>query len=496
MIRLRNVTFRYDSAGAPALRDLSLEIRAGESVCIMGANGCGKSTLARILAGLLKVSQGEFVLTGVTDRPIPVGILFQNPDNQMVAVTVEKEIAFALENLAVPFEEMDARVGATLKRFGIEHLRTRLTSELSGGEKQRVALASVMICKPPVLVLDEPDSFLDARGRVALREEEEQIRHENADMILVRITQYPSVAKRYQRLIVLDRGRVAADGPPQEILADRSFRHKTGLCYQSDGVPVELPQPLRRLSGRNSLVHRLAADAVSFAYADGRTVLKNLTITLNGGETVGLVGATGSGKSTFGHLLCGLLRPSGGSLDYYDADGKEVDIALIRGQISGVFQQPERQFFLPTCAEEIAFGPRNLGLSITTEEVTALFDLVGLDAKVFAERDPFTLSMGEKRRLAFAAVLSMSPQFIVFDEPTCGLDPAGVGRFIKMARTLRQLGVGLVVISHDGTLINAVADKVLHFRGVGEYHHCSCREFFESDENASILTPVDGQYAG
>ena len=229
MISFRNVTFCYDSGGAPALRDLNLEIRAGESVCIMGANGCGKSTLARILAGLLEVSQGEFELNGVADRPIPVGLLFQNPDNQMVAVTVEKEIAFALENLAVPFEEMDRRVAATLERFGIEHLRTRLTSELSGGEKQRVALASVMICMPPVLVLDEPDSFLDAQGRAALRQEEEQIRRENPDMILVRITQYPSVAKRYQRLIVLDRGQVAADGSPPQILADRSFRHKTGL---------------------------------------------------------------------------------------------------------------------------------------------------------------------------------------------------------------------------------------------------------------------------
>ena len=243
-------------------------------------------------------------------------------------------------------------------------------------------------------------------------------------------------------------------------------------------------------------MHRLVADSVRFAYADGRKVLDNLTVALNGGETVGLVGATGSGKSTFGHLLCGLLRPSGGSLRYFNSDGKEVDFARIRGQISGVFQQPERQFFLPTCAEEIAFGPENLGLNITVEEVASLFNLVGLDAGVFAGRDPFTLSMGEKRRLAFAAVLSMAPQFIVFDEPTCGLDPAGVGRFIKMARTLKELGVGLVVISHDGTLIKAVADRVLHFKGVGEYHHCSCREFFESGENARTLTPVDEQFAG
>ena len=172
MLRFEDVSYRYAEDAPEALREVSVTVNPGEAVAVMGANGSGKSTFVRLAARLHEPSKGWVKVTDRAGRETPVGILFQNPDNQMVAVTVEKEIAFALENLATPLDEMEERITDTLARFGISHLRRRLTAELSGGEKQRVALASVMISEPEVLVLDEPDSYLDQAGKIALREED------------------------------------------------------------------------------------------------------------------------------------------------------------------------------------------------------------------------------------------------------------------------------------------------------------------------------------
>jgi energy-coupling factor transporter ATP-binding protein EcfA2 len=491
MIGLKNVTFRYDDNGEPALRSIDMVVREGESVCVMGANGSGKSTLALLLAGLLKPAEGELRIDGVGYAPMPVGIVFQNPENQMVAVTVEKEIAFALENLAVSFDEMDRRIAETLDRFSITHLRTRLTSELSGGEKQRVALASVMICRPPVLILDEPDSFLDEPGRLALLEEEDRIRTDNPAMILFRITQYRSVARRYRRLVVFAGGRIAADGEPGSILENQELTLRAGLRFDDTLQPPVIPELAGTLRRWSPGLSAIEADRVGFCWPDGHQVLDAVSLSLRRGEIVGLVGFTGSGKSTFGHLLCGLLKPTAGHLRYLSEHGQQIPVSDVCGRISGVFQQPERQFFLPTCAEEIAFGPGNLGAELDSRQVAALFELVGLERSRFAARDPFTLSMGEKRRLAFAAVLAMMPEFIVFDEPTCGLDPEGVGRFVAMARSLKQLGMGMVVISHNGTLIKALADRVLHFAGDGSSRLVEAGSFFCDGQATGVLTAAE-----
>ncbi len=495
MIELTNVTYRYPQQDQPALSHLSLSIKAGEAVCVMGANGSGKSTFALLLAGLIEPQGGRLDIRVDNESPLPVGILFQNPDNQMVAVTVEKEVAFALENLGTPPDEMERRIAETLERFRITHLRRRLTSELSGGEKQRVALASVMVMQPPILVLDEPDSFLDEAGKTLLTDELARIKASTPVLTEIRITQYPHVARSYERLILFDQGAVAADGRPADIFADTDLCLRTGLRYRLDaaqGSQSGMPD----LSAPDGSPEQIVTRQLGFTYGNGREILRELSLVLEGGQTLGVVGPSGSGKSTLGLLLCRLLMPTSGEVELLGLGGQSLPPENTRGRVSGLFQQPERQFFLPTCAEEISFGPGNLGHKLTSGEIAAMFSLIGLDSDRFGGRDPFTLSGGEKRRLAFAAVLSMGPRFIVFDEPTCGLDQDGVGRFIRLCRWLKQQRAGVVIITHDGDIIHALADRVLMLSGDGGRQLFDKGWFFENPRLASVVSSLTGNDFG
>jgi len=494
MVKLENVTFWYRDDCEMVLRNLSLEISPGEAVCIMGRNGSGKSTLARLVANLLKPKRGRITVNGRTtedETPVPdVGILFQNPDNQMIATLVEKEIAFALENQAVPQAKMEEAVSSIAERFGITHLLSRITSELSGGEKQRVALASIMIQRPSVLVLDEPDAFLDENGRRILQRELQQIHRYNPDLVELRITQDPSVARTYPRLLVLQDGELVADGNPEKIMLDREVVRRAALSYTAfeDRVLV-LPPALKDLGNNGARrVERTILERTGFSYPRTPEVLENISLQLESGRIVGLVGPTGVGKSSLGLLICGLLQPTAGTIAYLDHSGQPVDKGSLKGQIAALLQQPERQFFLDSCSKEIAFGPSNLGRNLTPEEIAGFFEMSGLSPKSFADRDPFTLSAGEKRRLAFAAVLSMTPSVVVFDEPTAGLDQEGVARFLQLAGSLRERGIAQLVISHDGDVIRQLADGVLYLRAADQLLELTPKEFFENEAYAEVVS--------
>jgi energy-coupling factor transport system ATP-binding protein len=483
MITFDNVAYRYNQDDPLVINNLSLNIKEGESLAVMGLNGSGKSTFALLTAGLLEPSRGIIRIN--SQKHHPIGYIFQNPDNQMVAMTVEKEIAFALENRGESIDSMKGKVSDILEEFKISHLRNRITSELSGGEKQRVALASVMISKPDILILDEPDSFLDKQGKIVLKNELQRIKQTNPKMIQIHITQYAHTAAKYERLIIFNNGFVVADDNPNTIFTSDELCHKASLVINPITLPLEnmIPDKIN-----NENLKKISCENISFAYLDSELVIKNLSCNFSTGEITGLVGYSGSGKSTLGAILTTLLPIENGKLIYIDNNNKVVTMDSLRGKVSGIFQQPERQFFLNNCLEEILFGPKNIRVEINEESISNLFELVGLDYEKFAERDPFTLSGGEKRRLAFAVVLAINPDFVIFDEPTCGLDWQGVELFVKLAEHLKSAGKGLVVISHDGDLIYRLCDKIISLGKNGNYSVSSKNEFFTDEKTCSVIS--------
>ncbi|MBI5266986.1 MAG: ATP-binding cassette domain-containing protein [candidate division Zixibacteria bacterium] len=456
MIQLDRLSVTYPGRTTPALHNVSLTLSAGESVCIMGANGSGKSTLALVLAGVLRPSSGQVLFT--EDGPAGAGIVFQKPENQMVAALVEKELAFGLENQALLQAVMHAEIEKIAASFDLQSLLQSTTSRLSGGEQQRVALASVMITSPNLLMLDEPDSFLDAESRTLLDTALKGIRARQPELIEVRVTQDISVARACSRLILLDGGEVIANDSPEIILNQSDLLRKCRLIVEGASIDPAIPaeQELSELKTTTLQPDKLIVRDLAFEYGPGRPVLRDLSFSLNCGEVLGVAGPTGSGKTSLGLLLAGILEPQSGTIIW--ARGEEP---MVGGPFATMaLQQPERQFFLPTCAQEIAFGPANNGHALRASDIDSLLDLVGLPPAAFRDRDPLTLSVGEQRRLACAVVVALDKPFIIFDEPTAGLDSEGVARFVSLIRRIKPTH-GLVVISHDHDLLTRISNRVL-----------------------------------
>ncbi len=473
MLFLNHLTFRYPKSDKDSLSDISLTFRPGESVCVMGANGSGKSTLIKAIAGLLSIDSGMIFIThqraggdkDSTDRG-QIAVLFQNPDNQMVAVTVEKELAFGLENQAMTFSEMHEKVLDTAQQFGISHLFSRHTSQLSGGEKQRVALASVMITDPAILLLDEPDSFLDIKGREILDEQLRSLRARNPNLIELRITQSLDTARGYSRLVILDAGRVAADGKPEVILNDSEMLKRIGLLADVPNQNIPAPTISFLVKRQNTKITAAKLHHLSFAFLNSPELFSAINFSFETENVTGLRGSTGSGKSTLALLLTGLLKPNTGSVQIHTLTAEKEQTIVDPRIIGMVFQQPEKMFCMSTCRDEVSFGPINLGMTLSYVELRHLFELVGLDYDTLAERDPHTLSAGEKRRLAFISILSMSPQFIIFDEPTSGLDANAIQLFCALSNHLKRIDIGQLIISHDEMFLQNIADKIVDIEAV------------------------------
>ncbi|OGG54037.1 MAG: hypothetical protein A3F84_06275 [Candidatus Handelsmanbacteria bacterium RIFCSPLOWO2_12_FULL_64_10] len=521
MIQLQNVHFSY-AGDHPVLRGISLTFRDGERVALMGANGSGKTTLARCLNGLLLPTQGRVLVDGLpTDRPDDlweirrrVQMVFQNPDDQLVSVLVEREIAFGLENLGVPPAEMRQRVEEMLRRFHLEGYRNHPPHLLSGGEKQRLAVASALAMRPRHLVLDEPTAMLDPEGRREVMATLDDLARAG-DVTIVHITQTPEEAAATHRLIVLDRGLVAMDGPPEQVFGEHRLRDlglappapaRLWVTLGGSGAvpltpealaekigphppPYPLPSPpsdsfrcrslpvgegggtkgLSPVLGEGEVSPFIITEGLEHIYHRGlpteRRAVAGVDMEIGRGTFTALIGASGSGKTTFVQHLNALLRPTRGRvlIDGEDTGRRGVDLRRIRQRVGLIFQFAEFQVFEETVDADVAFGPRNLNWdeARVSEGVRRALGQVGLDPAPFGPRSPLTLSGGERRRVAIAGVLAMQPEALILDEPAAGLDPRGAAQMEGLLAGLHADGRTLLLVAHDMDLVARLAQRVI-----------------------------------
>lgn len=471
MIEIQNLTLALPVAKGEkivALSNVSLSVKDGERVAVMGANGSGKTVLLLAVAGLLESSAGEVTIDGLSTKARSdraklrdlMGIVFQDPDSQFVAPTVEREIAFGLEQRGFPSQVIREKVEETLASHGLVELRKRPPVDLSGGEKQRLILGAVSVTQPKYLLLDEPTSFLDFPGKELWRKWISE-RHEERTIIFA--TQYAEEALLADRLIVLDSGQIAWEGKPQDFFASSGLAEKFG-------VPESSAKP--DLSGKKVTVHHrplLTTKEITYTYfsfgQESPPALADVGLSLGEGEVIGLIGRTGSGKSTLAQILCGLLIPHKGEL--LQDDGSGTNTALSRAVLQRIgsmaFQFPERMFFEETVYDEIAFGLRQKGELEESIAVSVYKSLeeVGLPPQAFSFRSPYTLSFGEKRRVALACILALGTALVILDEPTCGLDRPGTQAVRQIIGNLAEQQKTVVVISHDITLLASAADRFI-----------------------------------
>lgn len=543
MIECRGVSFSYDGA-VPALDGVDLNIEDGEFFCILGGNGSGKSTFVKHLNALLQPDAGTVCVNGmdasdpelVYDIRSTAGMVFQNPDDQLVATLVEDDVAFGPENLGVESAQIAQRVREALKAVGLVGFERHETHALSGGQKQRVALAGVLAMEPRVLILDEASSMLDPRGHKGLMKACRAL-HDRG-MTIVMITHFMEEVSEADRVAVFRAGRVAMLGTPEEILTradelaqlnlDMPASCCLGMELRAKGVPVhaqvrevdmvaEIAQTYAERSGAGTVGQSSAPQSeivggtvsasneddvpepvielshVSYSYSlsarerrrwrkrsavadksnkqalwgndpSSPWALRDVSLTVRRGEFLGLAGHTGSGKSTLVQHLNGLIRPQEGSVRALGLDlSNKKDAAAVKAKVGVVFQYPERQLFAETVAQDVAFGPHNLGLpqDEVDRRVESSLSRVGLDLSTVGDKSPFELSGGQQRRVAFAGVLAMEPEVLVLDEPMAGLDPAARRDFLELIDRLHRDGLTVVMVSHSMDDLANCCDRIV-----------------------------------
>lgn len=477
-VRLAHVTLRYGDS--VALDDVTLEVCRGERVCVLGANGSGKSTLASVICGLLAPDEGDVELAGhaVCTGGVPdlaayrdarrqLGLVFQNPDDQIVTSVVADDVAFGPENLGVPRAQISVRVARELRRVAMEKYAHADPSRLSGGQRQRVCIAGALAMEPAVLVLDEPSSLLDVRGRAAIMRVMGRLAAAGAT--LVHVTHFMDEALAADRVVVMQHGHVALEGTPDEVFAAKNAQVIEALGLE---MPFEarLAVALRQAGAAGGAIAAPGAPSdekpaacahtaeplailardLGFSYGPDAQALDGVSLEVPVRATTAIVGQTGSGKSTLLRLLCGLEAADAGSLTVCGINAAtKRGRRQVRRAVGYVMQHPERQLFAQTVAEDVAFGPRNQGLSAAEVEgrVAHALDLVGLADR--RDASPFELSGGQQRLAAIAGVLAMEPELLVLDEPTAGLDPRGRARLRALMADLAAHGVTLLQVTHS-----------------------------------------------
>jgi energy-coupling factor transporter ATP-binding protein EcfA2 len=473
VLQISNLTFRYRDRPEPAIRDISFSLGRGEMLLLSGSSGCGKTTLARCINGLIPrsyrgVMQGSVALGGKDSAALNlgqisqiVGTVLQDPERQIVASHVMQEVAFGLENLALPREEVEARVLGTLERLGIRHLAERETFSLSGGEKQKVALAGALAMKPSILLLDEPLASLDpasARDALALFR---RLADEGISVLIIEHRVENVLSVHPDRTIYMQDGQIQFAGSAEGLIDSVDYREvklpaPAVVKRARREPPQEHPQPVKRPPGETLV----AFEGVSFAYGDGPLVLRNVTTQIRKGDIIAVLGPNGAGKTTLMKQTIGLLKPTQGRVLVGGQDTRKLTVAQAAHTLGYVFQSPTHMLFAPTVREELEFGPRNLGkpegeIPAGVRHATQALNLEGLE-----HYPPLALSFGQQKRVSIASVLAMGTRILIMDEPTAGQDYFNYMAFMDSILAMSEFET-VLFITHDLDLAVVYANRVI-----------------------------------
>ena len=511
LIELQSVTFSYNNnQTGRALNRVSFFVERKERVAILGHNGSGKSTLVKILGGLQSPDEGVCLVNGKDIQAMDfrelrgtIGMVFQDPENQIVAAMVEDDVAFAPENQGLPPDEIQSRVNSALERVNMTHKQSASVAALSGGEKQRIALAGALAAKVECLILDEATAMLDPKGRLDI---EAALRELHAGgMTIIQVT-HQIEAENFddiQRVIVLGKGEIiwhgttsefwgAAEGLgfelPDEFKA-RKYIAGLGLNFPEDfahkSISVNISKPQRQ-----TLKPKFSIDKLSFRYSEEAYALREIVAEIPSGKWLSIIGQTGSGKSTLVQHLNALYKIQEGKIyfDGTDLPQKGEEVHGLRQKVGLVFQNPEDQLFSPTVREELAFAPMNAGFSgqELDDAVNYGLECVSLPES-FMSRNPIALSGGERRLVAIASVLSAKPECVVLDEPLAGLDASYQRKILSMLARLRDNGRTVITISHDLKMSLTYSDRILILKDSKKVQEGAPEECLEALMN--ILEP-------
>ena len=476
-VRARDWGWQHAGRGTPAVSALSLDIEPGERVLLLGASGAGKSTLLQAMAGVLGGEEegdetGTLLLDGrrPADARGRAGLVLQDPDSQIVLARIGDDVAFAAENLGIPRDDIWRRVRWALEAVSLDLPLRSSSSNLSGGQTQRLALAGVLAMQPGLLLLDEPTANLDPAGVEEIRDVVDRVVDETGATLVVvehRVAVWRHVVNR---VIVLDpAGGILADGPPDVVLEQEGQRLAAAGVWVPGIPPRVAARPHRTAPGLDLLqAAGLSVGRTPFGSKVPSVAASGLDLILTEATGTAVTGANGTGKSTLALTLAGLLEPLGGSLRAQPALARGLASAPIRWKsralltrLGTVFQEPEHQFLASTVRRELTIGPTALKLS--ADEVARRVDglLERLRLVHLADANPFTLSGGEKRRLSVATVLATRPQVLLLDEPTFGQDAVTWGELVSLLGELVDGGSSVVTVTHDLALVAAFADHEL-----------------------------------
>lgn len=502
MIKIRDLTFYYGDASRPALQDVNLDIEDGEFVLVTGPSGCGKTSLCRCFNGLIPHFYGGEIAGGLEvqgldvmrhttrDLATRVGMVFQDPENQLVSMDVQREVAFGLENLAFPKDVMAKRVEESLDTLEISGLRHRQVHELSGGEKQKVVISSVLALHPDVLVLDEPTSELDPKGAEDVLSIVRRLNDELGITVILVEHRLDRVVHLVDRMIVMNEGKIIADGNPRAVLSNgditsigagvppivRIVQRLRDNGVNVDNIPLTVKEGRSMLKdifmgARGSTLSQaesadngrpvIEIDKLWHAYPEGITALKNVSLRICEGEFVAVMGRNASGKTTLVKHINGLLQPTKGKVIVSGIDTRRATIAQLSRKVGFIFQNPNDHIFADTVEEEIAFILKNLGFD--SGEIAARIDemLEMFALKEFRKQYPRSLSGGERQRVAMASVLVARPRVLILDEPTRGMDYRLKSELMRFLNGYREKGNTVVLVTHDVETVAEHADRVV-----------------------------------